>query len=104
MPSTTSDLAPGTGERSRLEGLLVGGTMPGNSSAPIASALIRGVGLGSTETTDRIGKTRSVAEGLIAPNGESALEEGEGPSTNCGSGRVGRHGVRLGSGPLTRCP
>ena len=72
--------------------------MPGKPSAGVVSALARGVGLGSTETTDLIGKTRSVAEGLIAPNGESDLEEDTGDEVSaCVSCKDGRHGVRRSS-------
>lgn len=66
--------------------------MPGNPSDPIVSALARGVGVGSTETTDLIGNTRSVAEGLIAPNGDSDLEDA-GELSICVSCKVGLHGV-----------
>ena len=51
--------------------VLLGKDMPGNPSPPLVSILDLGVGIGSTDTTDLIGKTRSVAEGLIVPNGDS---------------------------------
>ncbi len=56
--------------------VLLGKDMPGNPSPLVTSVLSLGVGVGSTDTTDLIGKTRSVADGLIAPNGDS--EEGAG--------------------------
>lgn len=49
--------------------------MPGKPSPLVVSILCLGVGVGSTDTTDLIGKTRSEAEGLIAPKGDS--EEGD---------------------------
>ena len=42
------------------------------------STLALGVGVGSTDTTDRIGKTRSEADGLIAPNEDSNEDDGIG--------------------------
>ena len=82
------------GERSRLDGRLEGPTIPGNPSDVPDSPLAMGVGVGSTETTDLMGKTRSVAEGLIGPKGESDLEDGEERSTCCASDRSDLHGVR----------
>lgn len=62
---------------SRLRSLVVllGKDMPGNPFPPVVSILGLDVGVGSTDTTDLMGKTRSVANGLIAPKGNS--EEGD---------------------------
>ena len=49
---------------------LFGNDSPGKPSPPVVSILFLGVGLGSTETTDLIGYTRSVTWGLIWPKGE----------------------------------
>ena len=51
---------------------LMGATIPGKASPDIVLILVApGVGLGSTDTTDRIGKTRSVASGLNASKEDS---------------------------------
>ena len=57
--------------------------MPGNPSPPVVSILGLGVDVGSTDTTDRIGKTRSVADGLIALNGDSDKDDGIGELVPC---------------------
>lgn len=83
---------------SRLGSLVVllGRDMPGKPSPPVVSILGFGVGVGSTDTTDLMGKTRSVADGLIAPKGDS--EEGDviGELVPCVSFpcRLGLHGGR----------
>ena len=52
--------------------------MPGYSSPAIPSSRFVGVGLGSTDTTDFTGKTRSVIDEPISSNGEDILwEKGE---------------------------
>lgn len=65
------------------------------------SILGLGVVVGSTDTTDLMGKTRSVAVGLITPNGNS--EEGAviDELVPCVSFpcRLGLHGVRCVSEP-----
>lgn len=75
--------------------------MPGKPSPPRVSILDLGVGVGSTDTTDRMGKTRSEADGLIALKGDS--EEGDviGELALCVSFlcRLGLHGVRCVSEP-----
>ena len=69
--------------------------MPGKPSSPLVSILDLGVGVGSTDTTDRMGKTRSEADGLMALKGDS--EEGDiMVSLPC---RLGLHGLRCGSEP-----
>ena len=72
--------------------------MHGNSSPHGVSILDLDVGVGSTDTTDRIGKTRSEADGLIAPNGDSDDDDGIGelvpfPLFSCGLGLEGRRCV-----------
>lgn len=81
--------------------VLLGKDMPGNSSPPVVSVLGLGVGVGSRDTTDLMGKTRSAAAGLIAPKGDS--EEGDAigelvpyVSIPC---RLGLHDVRCLSEP-----
>lgn len=91
------DALPEKWRDSRLCSLVVllGKDMPGNPSPLVVSILGLGVGVGSTETTDLIGKTRSVADGLIAPNGDSE-EDGTGelvPYLSC-SCRFDLHGMR----------
>lgn len=49
---------------------LLGRDIPGKSSAPVVSNFAVGVAVWSTDTTDLIGKTRSVAEGLKGREGE----------------------------------
>ena len=56
---------------------LLGRDVPGKSSPPAEFTLGFGVVVGSTDTTDRIGNTRSMAEGLIALNGDSGPDNGE---------------------------
>ena len=63
--------------------VLLGKDKPGNPSPPVVSILGLGVDAGSTDTTDRIGKTRSVADGLIAPNGDSDEDNGFGELVPC---------------------
>lgn len=63
--------------------VLLGKDKPGNPSPPVVSILGLGVDAGSTDTTDRIGKTRSVADGLIAPNGDSDDDNGFGELVPC---------------------
>lgn len=63
--------------------VLLGKDKPGNPSPPVVSTLGLGVDPGSTDTTDRIGKTRSVADGLIAPNGDSDKDNGFGELVPC---------------------
>ena len=73
---------------------LLGKDMPGKLSPAVISSLGLGVGVGSTDTTDLIGKTRSVADGLIALKGDSEDVIGEpGPceSLHC---KLGLHGTR----------
>lgn len=81
--------------------LLLGKDMPGKPSPPVVSVLGLGVGVGSTDTTDRMGKTRSEADGLIAPKRDS--EEGDviGELAPCVSlpCKLGLQGVRCVSGP-----
>ena len=65
--------------------------MPGNPSPPLVSILGLGVDVGSTDTTDLIGKTRSVADGLIWPKGDAEEDDDIGelapyPSSPCGLG------------------
>ena len=73
--------------------VLLGKDIPGKPSPLVVSILGLGVGVGSTDTTDLIGKTRSVAVGLIAPNGESEVVAGE--LVLCASyPSFGFHGVR----------
>lgn len=82
--------------------VLLGTDMPGNPSPTFVSILGLGVDVGSTDTTDLIGKTRSVADGLIAPNGDSEEEDGgigelvPCLSSSCG---LGLHGPRPVFGP-----
>ena len=81
--------------------VLLGKDMPGKPSPPVVSVFGLGVVVGSTDTTDLIGKTRSVADGLIAPKGDS--EEGDviGELVLCISCpcRLGFHGMRCDSEP-----
>ena len=52
--------------------------MPGYSSPAVPSSRFVGVGLGSTDTTDLTGKTRSVIDESISSKGEDLLlEKGE---------------------------
>lgn len=74
--------------------VLLGRDMPGKPSPLVVSILCLGVGVGSTDTTDLIGKTRSVADGLIAPNGESEVVVGELVLCISYPSRFGFHGVR----------
>lgn len=63
--------------------VLLGNDKPGNPSSPVVSILGLGVDVGSTDTTDRIGKTRSVADGLIAPNGDPDKDNDFGEPVPC---------------------
>lgn len=54
---------------------LLGRDIPGKLLPPLVSNLAVGVAAESTETTDLIGKTRSVAEGLNGPYEESTESE-----------------------------
>jgi len=57
---------------------LFGKDIPGKLSLSFLSVLAVGVAAWSTDTTELMGKTRSVAEGLRGPEGESTrLEMGE---------------------------
>ena len=69
--------------------------IPGKWSPLMVSARLNGVGLGSTDTTDRIGKTRSLVVGLDGPNGESEEFDG-GEVRPC---RPWNAGFRVGIGP-----
>lgn len=51
--------------------VLLGKDMSGNPSPAAVSILGLGVVVGSTDTTDLMGKTRSEADGLITPKGDS---------------------------------
>ena len=81
---------------SRLGSLvaLLGKDMPGNPSPAVVSNLGLGVGVGSTDTTDLIGKTRSVADGLIALKGDSEDIVGEPGPCESFLCRLGLHGTR----------
>lgn len=70
---------PNSGRRSAKIVLLMllGSTIPEKPSPLYLSGLLRGVGAGSTDTTDLIGKTRSVADGLNWSKGESELGDME---------------------------
>ena len=82
--------------------LLLGKDMPGNPSPPLVSILGGlGVGVGSTDTTDLIGKTRSVADGLIWPKGDAEEDDDMGELALCPSSpcRLGLHCLRCVSEP-----
>lgn len=103
-PDSSPDALPVEKWRdSRLGSLVVllGKDMPGKPSPLVVSILCLGVGVGSTDTTDLMGKTRSEADGLIAPNGDS--EEGDviGEFVPCISFlcKLGLHGTRWVSEP-----
>ena len=91
---------------SRLGSLvaLPGKDMPGNPSPAVVSSLGLGVGVGSTDTTDLIGKTRSVADGLIALKGDSEDVVGEPGLCESLLCRPGFHGTRsINSEPHSLC-
>ena len=75
--------------------------MPGNPSPPVVSILGLGVGVGSTDTTDLIGKTRSVADGLIWPKGDAEEDDDIGELAPCLSSPcgLGLQGLRCVSEP-----
>lgn len=54
---------------------LFGKDNPGKLSVSLLSVLAVGVAAGSTDTTELMGKTRSVAKGLRGPEGESTRSE-----------------------------
>ena len=81
---------------SRLGSLvaLLGNDMSGNPSPAVESSLGLGVGVGSTDTTDLIGKTRSVADGLMALKGDSEDVIGERAPCESLLCTLGLHGTR----------
>ena len=81
---------------SRLGSLvgLLGKALPRNPSPAVVSSLGLGVGVGSTDTTDLIGKTRSVADGLMALKGESEDVIGEPGPCKSFFCRLGLDGTR----------
>ncbi len=77
----------------RLLVALLSSEILGKLSPPVVSLFAVDVIPGSIETTDLIGKTRSVAEGLKGPEGESK-ESDMGEPMPC---MLGFHGVERGS-------
>ena len=76
--------------------VLLGKDTPGKPSPHVVSIFGLGEGVGSTDTTDFMGKTRSVADGLIAPKGDSEGGDVIGELVPCFSYpcKLGLHGMR----------